>query len=91
MFIAISNLKDVLSTFKETDMKYLHIMIHETKQHDMFEVLSRRLYKRQMQFVILLSNVKEKIRIHNLTDIRTGVSYLLFLFLFYIEVYLIIL
>lgn len=69
-------------------MKYI---IHDTKQHDMSEVLRRRLYKRQMQFVILLSNVKEKIRIHNLIDIRTGVSYLLFLFLFYIEVYLIIL
>lgn len=57
----------------------------------MFEVLRRRLYKRQIQFVILLSNVKEKIKIHNLIDIGTGVSYLLFLFLFDIEVYLIIL
>lgn len=72
-------------------------MIHDkiystqTKQHDMFEVLRRGLYKTQMQFVILLSNAKEKIRIHNFIDIRTAVSYLLFLFLFYIEVYLIIL
>lgn len=33
MFIAISNLKDVLSTFKETDMEYLHVIIHDEIDH----------------------------------------------------------
>lgn len=31
MFIGIWNLKDVLSTIKEIDIKYLHIVIYHTR------------------------------------------------------------